>query len=418
VSRRVLLVTDAYAPTIGGAERAVELTALGLRSRGYTVAVAAPWHPGVPARQTRDGIEVHRVRDLTSRVPWISSNPYRHVPPPWPDPEAVLRFRRLIAEFGPDLVESYGWLTYSCAAALRRTSIPMVVSMRDYGNFCAVRTLLHRRRDQCSGPRLAKCLGCAVQHYGAPKGVAAVAGVLGGRGRLARSLAGIHFNSGFMRDVAWRHMLDGRTRLSRGSPEEVVVPPFLAPTEEPAPDPAILDRLPADPYILFVGALRVMKGVPDLLEAYGRIPDAPPLVLAGTREIDTPASFPPGVSFMESMPHEAVMAAWDRALFGVFPSRGPEPFGVVVLEAMARGRAVIGTVPSGHTEMIAEGVNGLLVRSGDVDALTAAMRKLIDDAALRERLGAAGREAAAAFTAERWVPRLVDLFETVAGGAR
>jgi glycosyltransferase involved in cell wall biosynthesis len=336
------------------------------------------------------------------------------VPPPFPDPEAVVRMRRLIREFKPDLVHSYGWLTYSCAAALRRSSVPLVLSMRDYGNFCAVRTLLRRQRDPCSGPAPLKCLECAAHLYGPAKGAVAVAGVLGGRRPLARAIAGTDFNSGFMRDVAWRHLLAGRTHIAVGSAAEAILPPLRAEPED-APSADVLARLPAEPYILFVGALRRMKGVSDLVEAHGRIPGAPPLVLAGTPEIDTPTSFPDDVTVLESLSNATVMAAWDRALFGVFPTRGPEPFGVVVLEAMSRGRAVIGTVPSGHTETIADGVNGLLVPRGDVDALTAAMTRLIDDAELRERLGAAGRDRAREFTAERWIPRLEELYDAALG---
>ncbi len=148
---RVLLVTDAFAPMIGGADRAVQSVATELAARGHAVAVATAWQPGLPARETRDGIPVHRLRDLTSRVPWISADPYRHVPPQFPDPEGVIRFKRLIRRFQPDLVHSYGWLTYSCAAALAGTGVPLLLSLHDYGKLCALRTMLHMDREPCTG---------------------------------------------------------------------------------------------------------------------------------------------------------------------------------------------------------------------------------------------------------------------------
>lgn len=410
---RVLLVTDAYAPMIGGAERAVRSVAAELGERGHTVAVAAPWQPGHPARETRDGIPVHWLRDLTSRVPWISENPYRHVPPPFPDPEAVLRFRRLVKEFRPDVVHSYGWLTYSCAAALAGRRIPLVLSLHDYGNSCALRTLLHMDREPCSGAAPRKCLRCSANHYGRVKGTVAVAGVLGGRGLLARRMAGAQSNSEYTRGVTWRDLLRGRARFAQGSDRDVVIPPFHDRVPEDEPDRSILDGLP-DEYILFVGALRRVKGIHLLLEAHRRLEDPPPLVVVGTREHDTPASFP-NVTVVESMPHATVMAAWDRALFGVFPSLGPEPFGIVVNEAMSRGRAVIGTMPGGHREMIVDGETGLLVPSGDVEALADAMRRLIEDPALRERLGAAAARRAGRFTPEVWAPRVEQLYDAAVG---
>ena len=73
---------------------------------------------------------------------WISEDPYKHNPPPFPDPEAVWRLRRLINDFEPDLVHAYGWLAHSAAAALIGKKIPLLISAREYGNVCAMRTLV------------------------------------------------------------------------------------------------------------------------------------------------------------------------------------------------------------------------------------------------------------------------------------
>ena len=93
------------------------------------------------------------------------------------------------------------------------------------------------------------------------------------------------------------------------------------------------------PFILFVGALRRVKGIVELCAAYERLESPPPLVLAGPLAPDTPESFPEGVSVLHSVPYPTVMAMWERALFGVFPSKWPEPLGNVVYEAMSKGRA-------------------------------------------------------------------------------
>jgi glycosyltransferase involved in cell wall biosynthesis len=413
---RVVLVTDAFPPTIGGAERAVQSVATELTARGHTVAIAAAWHPDEPLHESRDGMEVHRIRDLTSRMPWISEEPYRHVPPPAPDPEAVVRFRRLFRELRPDVVHSYGWLTYSAAAALVGTRTPLVLSLHDYGNFCALRTLLHMDREPCSGAAPMKCLRCSTQHYGAIKGTAAVVGVLGGRGLLGRRSAGVQANSQYTREVAWRDLFARRARFVPGSAADVVIPPFSDHVPDARPDEALISGLP-ESYILFVGALRRVKGIHVLIEAYERLDDPPPLVIAGTMAIDAPTRFPPGVTVLDSTPHGTVMAMWRRALFGVFPSLSPEPFGMVVHEAMTCGRAVIGSRPGGHGDMIVDGETGLLVQSGDVAALAGAMRRLIDDHDLRDRLGAAAQEQAPRFTADRWMPTLERLYESAVEGA-
>ncbi len=162
--------------------------------------------------------------------------------------------------------------------------------------------------------------------------------------------------------------------------------------------------------MLFVGALRLVKGVRELLAAYETLDNPPPLVLIGTIERDSPTEFPPGVQVLTDFPHDAVMAACERCLFGVMPSLWPEPFGTVVCEVMSHGKPVIGTKPGGHTDMIIDGRTGLVVRRGDVQALADAMQVLISDPDLRERLGEAARVRAAQFTADVLIPRLEQLY--------
>ena len=121
---------------------------------------------------------------------------------------------------------------------------------------------------------------------------------------------------------------------------------------------------------------------------------------------------------LEDAPHGAVMQAWERCLFGVAPSLWPEPLGLVVHEGMSRGACMIGTTPGGHTDLIVAGESGLLVPPGDVGALAEAMHRLIDDPALRERLGAAARVRSSAATAAGTRDAYERLFRDVASAPR
>ena len=411
---RALIVTDSYWPLIGGANRSIELLAQGLARDGHTVAVATAWQDGVPSVEDQGPVRVHRLRDLSSRMRWISEDPYKHNPPPFPDPEAVWRLRRLIAEFKPDIVHAYGWLTHSTAVALVGKQIPLLISARSYGNICAVHNLI-RNEEICDGPAPLKCLACSANNYGAAKGTAAVLGVFGSGPVLRRKVSAIHSVSSF---VAAK--IDRFLRVP-GAPD-VVIPNFHEDVSSKPVDEEMLTRLPDEPFILYVGAFRHIKGIEDLFTAYAALPDPPPLVLAGTRAPDTPSEFPAGAVVIEDVPYPTVMAIWERAMFGVFPTRIPEALGNVVHEAMSKGRAVIGTRPGGHEDMIDDGENGLLVPAGDVEALRAAMARLIDDPALRERLGAAALERSRVYTPEVVMPQMEALYRrTVAalerGGA-
>jgi glycosyltransferase involved in cell wall biosynthesis len=75
----------------------------------------------------------------------------------------------------------------------------------------------------------------------------------------------------------------------------------------------------------------------------------------------------------------------------VLPSVWPEPFGLVLLEAMASGKPVIATRHGGPLEIVADGETGLLVTPGDAEELAEAMTALVTDRARRERMGRAAR---------------------------
>jgi glycosyltransferase involved in cell wall biosynthesis len=77
---------------------------------------------------------------------------------------------------------------------------------------------------------------------------------------------------------------------------------------------------------------------------------------------------------------------------------------MITLEGMAAGTPVVATAIPGILEQIDSGVDGMLVPPGDADALAAAVVRLLGDAALRDRLGAAARrKAATAFDVSRTV---------------
>lgn len=94
-----------------------------------------------------------------------------------------------------------------------------------------------------------------------------------------------------------------------------------------------------------------------------------------------------------------------------------EPFGLVVAEGMAAGKAVVATRGGGVVEIVEDGVSGLLVPMGDAGALAEAVLRLCGDEGLRERLGAAGRRRVEErFTIERTAAGVMEVWDRVCGG--
>lgn len=179
----------------------------------------------------------------------------------------------------------------------------------------------------------------------------------------------------------------------------------------PAADPALEE--PAR--ILFLGRAERRKGIFELLAALAALaPDYPALRLAigGDGDLDEVAravaqhGLGERVTLLGWAGPQLKQAELARAAIFVLPSYD-EGLPMALLEAMAAGKAVVATPVGGIPQAVSDGGNGLLVAPRDVAALAAALRSLLDDAALRQRLGGAARATVVArFSTEAVLGRL------------
>jgi glycosyltransferase involved in cell wall biosynthesis len=113
--------------------------------------------------------------------------------------------------------------------------------------------------------------------------------------------------------------------------------------------------------------------------------------------------------FRADMPD--VFAAFD--IF-VLPSILPEPFGLVVIEAMASGKPVVATAPGGPSETVVDGETGFLVPPSDASAIAKALEELLADPAKRISMGEAGRRRAReVFSLPRYVSEFEELYDSI-----
>jgi glycosyltransferase involved in cell wall biosynthesis len=106
---------------------------------------------------------------------------------------------------------------------------------------------------------------------------------------------------------------------------------------------------------------------------------------------------------------------WMMAMDIVVHASDREPFGIVVVEAMALGKPVIASKPGGPEEIIDDGVDGLLTSYGDVEALAAAMNRYLEDAEFSASHGRAAREKAMRFSPERYAERVGEALRKLIG---
>lgn len=98
--------------------------------------------------------------------------------------------------------------------------------------------------------------------------------------------------------------------------------------------------------------------------------------------------------------HQDDVYPWFDAMDVVVHASFGEPFGLVLVEAMALAKPLVATAAGGPLEIIEDGVSGLLVPSGDADALAGAVRRLLSDSSLTASLSIAARERAEQFSSE------------------
>jgi starch synthase len=154
--------------------------------------------------------------------------------------------------------------------------------------------------------------------------------------------------------------------------------------------PSVTAPAPGAPTVLFVGRDFRRKGGDVLLEAFRfvrtRVPDAR-LVVAGTDE----AQREPGVEVLGTIRgREALARLYEHATVFCLPSRF-EPYGLVLLEAMAHGLPCVATRGDAFPEIVEDGRTGLLVPHDDASALGGALVGLLEDHERAHALGAAGR---------------------------
>jgi glycosyltransferase involved in cell wall biosynthesis len=377
---RILLAAPAYWPAVafgGPTWMAKELTEALVR-RGHEVdvlttslrAIGEP--PAARFASTTESIGGVRVTYLATplRYRWMGITP-----------TAPLR----LARARPDVVHVFGYrdpVTTVTAAWARMTRIPYVFEPLD----------MYVRRFRNLGPKLA---------------FDKVAGE-----RIAHGAALVVANSAF----------EARQLVGAGLPAPRIEtrPNGFPPPREAPPTGELRARLGLDaatPLVLNVGRVSFKKGLDLLLRAAAELPDVHVAILGpddgdGTLErlhaLREELGLRGRVDFLGPTGEQGPGDAYADADVFVLPSRN-ESFGMVAAEAAAAGTAVVVTDRCGVAELL-DG-RAALVTACDAGAIRDAIRRLVDDAQLRDSLGAGGREVARETTWDAVAERQEALYE-------
>lgn len=202
--------------------------------------------------------------------------------------------------------------------------------------------------------------------------------------------------------------------------QTALLPPCVAPFAEP------LKEFPKENSILFVGQLIRGKGVDTLIKAFALLKNTfhspVSLEILGTgndlenlQSLVQEKGLSDTVRFVGWVSHDSLAAFYDDASLVVVPSRWPEPFGMVGVEAMLRQRPVIASNVGGIPDWLEDGKTGFLVPSTDEHAFATKMQILLENKQLAKDFGMAGfKKAETAFSFDTYCDRL----ETILMGGK
>jgi phosphatidyl-myo-inositol alpha-mannosyltransferase len=163
---------------------------------------------------------------------------------------------------------------------------------------------------------------------------------------------------------------------------------------------------PDRPTLLFVGRLEQRKGLEPLIRAFTLLKAARPelrlLVVGDGPERERcqsllPARLRADVVFLGRVGQADLPGCYAAADVYVSPALGGESFGIVLLEAMATGRALVASDLPGYRSVVRDGLQGSLVPPNDPPALAAAIGTLLDNPSLRAAMAREGRRTVAAY---------------------
>jgi rhamnosyl/mannosyltransferase len=181
----------------------------------------------------------------------------------------------------------------------------------------------------------------------------------------------------------------------------------------------IRERYGSAPLLLAVGRLIYYKGFEFAIRALAKVPDARLLLIGdgplrpSLEQLAAALGVAERVTFLGDVHNNRIAPYYLASDVYLLPSIArSEAFGIVQIEALAAGLPVINTsLPSGVPYVSRDGESGLTVPPEDVDALAAAVRRLIGDPELRRRFGEAGQARALAdFSKEMLAARMLQVY--------
>ncbi|MGQ9512969.1 glycosyltransferase family 4 protein [Thermodesulfitimonas sp.] len=387
---RIAMLHWAFPPTIGGVETHLAMLCPALVREGCAVALLTGAVDGRVAEETWEGVRIRRtpLMDLNSLSPTLIRR--------FKD-EIREELARFIDRERPDIIHAHNmhYFSYIHAEALvrikERMDVPLILSAHNVWDDETWEELLQLR--------FAWDGVIAVSHY------------------IKRELVVSGYPAGQIRVI--HHGLD-LARFQAATPPETV-------------RHEIREKARGRKIVFHPARMSLAKGSDIVVLAFKRVKEVYPdafLLLAGTNNTVDWGSYRQGeIAQIRRMiaecgleedvlirffPWEEMPAAYGESEVVVYPSSFDEPFGLVLLEAMAAGKPLVVTRAGGMPEIVVPGETGFIIPRRQPDALAEKILALLRAPDLAHQMGQRARQRVAErFTLERMVRETVAYYEEV-----
>jgi glycosyltransferase involved in cell wall biosynthesis len=384
---KVVLATEVFPPRAGGAGWSTRALALALKGADHDVTVITTAE-GPPVEGSVPVVRLSGVSGALRRGRMVE----------------VFRKSLRGAAGGADVIHAQHSL--SALGALALESRPRtVVTVRDHWPVCFWSTRMSQGSlcPRCSTANMWRCVDGRLPTLATPVAIPYMKWDLSSKlNALRKADALIAVSEAIARELR-----------ETGLPSVHVLPNIVDREEVSriAAGPATIS-LP-DRFVLFVGKLEANKGAADLVPAMVRAKAALPLVVLGSGSLESAireqgAKHGLEIHLKGWAERDDVLRAMKRATALIFPSTWPEPLSRVLLEALSLGAPIAAMDTGGTSELIEEGVSGLL--ASNVEQLGDALARIVHDASVRSRLTEGALARARAFSPEVLVPRYEALY--------
>jgi glycosyltransferase involved in cell wall biosynthesis len=318
---------------------------------------------------------------------------------------AYHEMRRLLEEDRPDVVHVhsvYPMFSPSILVACRRAGVPVVMTVHTHNLTCPAWYHLYRGRvcEDCLGGHEYRCVlkNCRENIFES-SGYAL-------RNAFARVFRLFHDNVTMI--IVMTRFAKERLMRAGFRKDQIVVIPHATSVIESAVERRVGE------YVAFSGRISPEKGVDVFLYAAALMPDVPFKVAGdGPARSELMAKAPRNVEFVGRLGFDDLVAFYQRSRILVAPSLWFEPFGMVVVDAMALGVPVIASRIGGLPDVVDDGVTGLLFEPGNREALVGQLRLLWNDPELCRQMGKAAREKVLrGYTQDAYYHNLMAVYQT------